>query len=583
MENHYFLGQGYYPQRARGRFLITVTLVLVLLIIGYFGSLWVKRTISNTIGSELAEAGIYNVSFEGVGLRWLGVDIRSVRFDVEKNNLRQSFSLSDISIQSSLTSIQQRRIQSLSVDGLTVGVANVSLNNPLNVASNQGAGLKVSAFPIPSDLFLLLPADRVDIHQYTVQHTDQHWRVHSDQGVVITQDLLLTDFSFFYPEFPEIKATLQLNAENQITINLTPSLLKDDLLKDDLLEAAPSIQPVLVKLESQISGHYQQLTTSFSVDVDIEKSINHSAFVQEHIDRLVGKDAFDLKGELQMSADVTVNIEELLNTTIETVNDAMASVQGRGQLQLNDINVVGQGRSLSGLKGVLNFDMDGSTLSFTTDDIVIEQVAVGINVDSIDSILSGVFDIKKQAYQLNVASIDGHILGGELSLLPFSVTGPALNSEFEMQLNNVELRELLELQSNKDLSGEGQLSGFIQVSIKASVIEVHDGHFGSNDGHIRYQRNSVADAVSGFGEQQQLIFVLDAMEDFQYTSLETGVILKAPDNLHLDIALKGSNPNVEQGQMLHLNLNLEQNIGPLIQAANIDSALQNKISKQYQQ
>ena len=283
-----------------------------------------------------------------------------------------------------------------------------------------------------------------------------------------------------------------------------------------------------------------------------------------------------------MSADVTVNIEELLNTTVETVNDVMAVVQGRGQLQLNDIDIVAQGRNVLGLKGMLDFNMDGSILSFATGGIVIEQVAVGINVDSIDSVLSGIFDFKKQTYHLNVGSIDGHVLGGELSLLPFSVTGPVLDGEFEMQFNNVELRQLLELQSNKDLSGEGQLSGFIEVSINESVIEVHDGHFGSSDGHIRYQRNSVADAVSGSGEQQQLTFVLDAMEDFQYTSLETGVILKAPDNLHLAIALKGSNPNVEQGQMLHLNLNLEQNIGPLIQAANIDSALQSDLLKQYQ-
>ena len=78
--------------------------------------------------------------------------------------------------------------------------------------------------------------------------------------MAITQDLLLTDFLFFYPEFPEIKATLQLNAKNQITINLTPSFLKDDLLKDDLLEADQS--PVWMKLESQISGNYKQLTTS---------------------------------------------------------------------------------------------------------------------------------------------------------------------------------------------------------------------------------------------------------------------------------------------------------------------------------
>ncbi len=554
------------------------TLFCVLLVIGYFGSLWLKHKVSNAVGTELAEVGIYNVSFEGVTLKWLAVDVRSLTFDVERNSQRQRFSLTDISIQSSLTLIQRRRIQSFSVDELMVVV-----ENAVPQVLDQSATLKVAAFLIPSDLFLLLPADSVDIHQYTVRHTNDQWRVRSDQGVAITKDLLLTDFSFFYPDLPEIKAKLQLSAKNQITINITPSLLEKKLLQEDLLVAGlPVEQPILIKLESQISGHYKLLSTSLSIDVDIKESIDRSAFVQEYIARIMGKDVFVPKGELQMSADVTVNIEELLNARAGTVSELIASVEGRGQLQLNDINVVGQAKSVSGLKGVLDFDIDDSQLSFATDGILIEQVKSGVNVDSIDSIFSGVFDIKKHVYQLNVTSIDGHVLGGNMSALPFSVTGPVLDSEFEMQFSNVELRQLLDLQSNKDLSGEGQLSGFIQVSINESVIEVHDGHFGSKDGHIRYQRNSVADAVSGSGEQQQLTFVLDAMEDFQYTSLETGVILKAPDNLHLAIALKGSNSNVEQGKMLHLNLNLEQNIGPLIQAANIDSALQDNFLKQYQ-
>ena len=272
----------------------------------------------------------------------------------------------------------------------------------------------------------------------------------------------------------------------------------------------------------------------------------------------------------------------LLGIKADNINDVMALVQGQGVLQLNDINIVAQGRSLSGLNGVLNFDVDGSQLAFSTESIAIKKAAAGINVNAIDSAFSGVLDIKKQSYQLNVAFVDGDVLGGDMSLLPFSVSGPMLNSEFEMQLNNVDLRQLLKLQSNQDLSGEGKLSGFIQVSIKNSVVEVHDGHFGSEGGHIRYRRTSVTDAVSDSSGQQQLAFVLDAMENFQYTSLETDVTLKAPDNLHLAIALKGSNPNVEQGQMLHLNLNLEQNVGPLIQAANIDSALQNNLLKQYQ-
>jgi len=545
--------------------LITVTLVLALLLIGYLGFRWLKHTVYYAVDAELVESGIYNVRFEGVTLTWFGADIRSLRFDLEKAGQRQSVSLSDISIQSSLTSIKQRRILSLGVGELTVVVEKITPQ-----ISGESVGVEIANFPIPSDLFLLLPADSVEINQYKVRHIDDHWRVHSDQGVAITQGLLLTYFSFFYLELPEIKVKLQLNAKNKIVINLVPSLSN----------ANPSIQPVLMRLESEISGHYKQLSTSLSIDVDIKESIDRSAFVQEHVDRLAGKDVLFSKGQLQMSANVTINIEELLqDIKVDNVHNIISSVRGQGELQLNDINVLGQGKSFSGLNGVLNFDVDDSMLSFSTEDMVVKTVSAGVEIDSVDSVFSGFFDITELAYQVNVASVDGHVLGGSMSLLPFSVTGPILNSEFEMQFNNVELHKLLELQSNQDLSGEGQLSGFIQVSINESVIEIPDGHFGSKNGYIRYQRNSVVDAVSDSNGQQQLAFVLDAMEDFQYNSLETGVTLKAPDNLYLAIAMKGFNSNVKHGQMLHLNLNLEQNIGPLIQAANIDSALQDNLLK----
>lgn len=533
--------------------MITITLVFALVFIGYAGSRWLKHALYDVISAELVHAGIFNVSIEGVSVRWLGVDVQSLLFDVEKAGYRHSISLSGISLQGSLASIQQRRIQHLGIDKLVVTVERIE-----SQPTDKSVNVRQVPPPIPSDLFLLLPSSSVEIQKYSVQHTHNLWHMQSDSGVIIKQERLLTDFTFSYPELPEIKATLELNAKNHVILNVAPSLMKGGV----------SIHPALMKLEGSINGHYKQFTTSIVIEVDLKETIDHSAFVQEQIANLVGNDVFVTKGALYMTADMTVDV------------DNMSSVQGRGKLQLNDINVKGQGKSLSGLNGSLNVGIDGSALSFSSKDIVMNKVSSGVSLHTIESSFNGTFDVKKKAYQINVSTIDGRVMGGEMSLLPFTLTGPELTSDIEVQLTNIGLHQLLALQSNQDLSGEGKLSGFVQVSINPMSIEIYDGHFSSENGHIRYRRNSVADAVSASRSQQQLAFVYDAMEDFQYTSLETDVILKAPDNLFLGIALKGSNPNVKQGQKLNLNLNLEQNIGPLIQAASIDSALQNNLLKQ---
>lgn len=545
--------------------MITVTLVLVLLLMGYFGSRWLKHAVYDAIGAELVEVGIFNVSLEGVTLKWLGASIGSLRFDVEKKGQRHRVSLTNISIQSSLTSIRQRRIQRISADELVVAIESfVPIESAVLKVVEEKAGDHKTSFPIPSDLFLLLPVDDLEINRYQITHMDNNWRVISDSGVVIKQGLLLTDFSFFYPELPEIEAALQLSANNQVVINLIPSLVNVDSSK----------QPAVLKLEGRISNHYKQLSASLSMDVDLKEVIGHSAYVQKYIVKLVGKDVVVSKGTLHMSANLTVNVDELLVRKMESVNDILASVKGSGVLQLSDIGVTDQGKKMTGLNGALDFEIKGSKWNFSTEAMLVENISLGVKFDAIESIFSGFFDIETQGFQLDVSSIDGDVLGGEMSFLPFAVTGPALSSEFELQFNGIELGKILELQSNQDLSGEGRLSGFTQVSINESVIEVDDGHFGSTYGHIRYKRNSVADAVSGSASEKGIAFVYDAMEDFQYTSLETGVTLRAPDDLFLTVELKGSNPNVEQGQILHLNLNLEQNIAPLIQAANIEGALQ---------
>ena len=241
---------------------------------------------------------------------------------------------------------------------------------------------------------------------------------------------------------------------------------------------------------------------------------------------------------------------------------------------------------LTSLQANTSFNGAGPRLKFMSDVRSLEKVTYGITLHSLESSFSGEGGLSDGSYNIALKSLNGNLLGGTLSLLPFSMTGPELNTEFEVQLNNIDLSEVLALQANEELTGKGELTGFLQVTVKESMVEINEGHMSSGTidskevaGSIQYKRNSGSDALAASDPTQQVGFLLKHMEDFHYTSLETGVALSAPDDLLLSVSLRGGNPDFEEGRAVHLNLNLEQNINPLIQALGIDRLLNNELLK----
>ena len=94
-------------------------------------------------------------------------------------------------------------------------------------------------------------------------------------------------------------------------------------------------------------------------------------------------------------------------------------------------------------------------------------------------------------------------------------------------------------------------------------------------GHIRYRANESTLALAN--NNSELALALDLLSDFQYQLLTSEVQLDKAGNLLLGLSLEGNNPGLYEGQAIRFNINVEQNLDPLLQSLRIGDNLEQRI------
>ena len=72
---------------------------------------------------------------------------------------------------------------------------------------------------------------------------------------------------------------------------------------------------------------------------------------------------------------------------------------------------------------------------------------------------------------------------------------------------------------------------------------------------------------------------LDLLTDFNYRQLGSDVALDRDGNLLLGLSLAGHNPGQFSGRAVQFNINLEQNLGPLLQSLRLRDKLLEDITR----
>jgi hypothetical protein len=180
--------------------------------------------------------------------------------------------------------------------------------------------------------------------------------------------------------------------------------------------------------------------------------------------------------------------------------------------------------------------------------------------------------------QLRIETFSANIFGGELvmpDLQDWDFT--ATSNSATLVARGWQLGEMVTLQQNADIQAEGTLEGELPITIAEGRVIIDNGYLRAlpGGGSIRYRATDSIRAMAD--NNSELALALDLLSDFQFQLLNSEVQLDKAGNLLLALSLAGSNPALYDGQAVRFNINVEQNLYPLLQSLRIGDNLEQQI------
>lgn len=145
-----------------------------------------------------------------------------------------------------------------------------------------------------------------------------------------------------------------------------------------------------------------------------------------------------------------------------------------------------------------------------------------------------------------------------------------------------QLAELVALQQDQDIRALGVLEGELPVTVSGGRVIIEKGYLRAlaPGGSIQYVANEASQALAA--SSPELGLALDLLSDFQYQVLSSEVGLDKEGNLLLGLSLSGKNPTQYEGRPINFNINLEQNLDPLLQSLRLSDKLVEQIEGRLQ-
>ena len=181
------------------------------------------------------------------------------------------------------------------------------------------------------------------------------------------------------------------------------------------------------------------------------------------------------------------------------------------------------------------------------------------------------FALLPDSYTFTAKAIRADFLGGEIAI-PMFTFGDSTHNLYQEQaidivLSGVDLGSVVSLANYPEVFVQGSVSGYIPLSLtqdeNGSTVTVSEGLISAlkPGGSIRYT------PLGGISSSNQSIqLVNEALANYQFTTLDTTLELDDAGELNLGVVLSGSNPELNAGQAINLNVNINDNLRALLQS-----------------
>ena len=246
--------------------------------------------------------------------------------------------------------------------------------------------------------------------------------------------------------------------------------------------------------------------------------------------------------------------------------------------------------SASGLNGIINrselknlglefkVQLSGQTLSLELPSVTIALLNPGIPL--------GPITLKKAHFQAQLNNIlqgSGHWQSIQANLLNGRVWLDAQDLDLSrtqrllLQVEGLELQELLKVYPAEGLAGTGIIDGQLPIHIAHNNFYIEAGQLQAREpGVLQFQ----SEKIQALGQSNPAMrIVADALDDFHFNLLSSGLSYDQSGKLLLNVSLKGQNPDLEKGRPIHLNINLEEDIPALLASIQLSGQVSEIIQK----
>lgn len=263
-------------------------------------------------------------------------------------------------------------------------------------------------------------------------------------------------------------------------------------------------------------------------------------------------------------------------------NWQMQQLRGSLAWRLTELGGVYDTTAFRRATGTLNVTLS-ERLSLAVDNLLVGEVIQGFTFAPIaltaryhaplDHLMQG---------QVTLSKLEAGVLDGSLQVIPATLDFSKTVQPLEIELSRVDLGRLLAEHPSSDLTGSGKISGRVPVELTPKGFIVRDGQLAAQQpgGRLQYRSAKVNDIAK---TSEGMKVITDALDDFHYTVLDSGVSYDENGKLMLAVRLQGSNPALEGGRAINFNVTLEEDLPAMIASLQLGNQLGDDIKKRVQQ
>ncbi len=226
-------------------------------------------------------------------------------------------------------------------------------------------------------------------------------------------------------------------------------------------------------------------------------------------------------------------------------------------------------RGVAGVYGEIGFvglDADFSAVLQSPDQLIslkpavisLQSLDVGVPIEAIE--LRFLLNAARQ--ELTLESLEARIFDGRVWIEDAVYRLNRDHNAIYIGVDGIRLDKLLELTGYDAIEGSGTISGLLPLDVSEAGITMTRGMLAARapGGVFRYHTEIVA------GTNPAMVQVIEALNNYHYSVFQVEADYLDNGDLVLAMVLRGSNPGLQQGRPIHLNLNVTDNIPMLLKS-----------------